>query len=211
MKRLLLCLALGAGGLLAGGLTGCRGGVSSKPPIHLIDDMDQQRKFQPEEASKFFADGRAMRPLVEGTVAQGHLDEDDAYFRGKVGANYVAKIPAPLVVDAALVRRGQERYNIYCAACHDRSGLGQGLVVKRGYPIAADLTKPRIVEMSDGQLFEVISQGIRNMPGYRKQIPVEDRWAIIAWVRVLNRAGAATIDDVPSDSRNSIEPEGGLK
>lgn len=187
-------------------LTGCRGQPSEKSPIHLVPDMDWQPKYGAQEESSFFEDGRTMRPLVPGTVPQGHLNEDDAYYRGKEGDKYVAV--APIEVNAKVLERGQQRYGIYCAPCHDASGHGQGMVVKRGFPLPLDLSSERVREMPDGEMYEVIADGVRNMPSYRNQIPVEDRWAIVAWVRVLQRSQHATIEDVPAEFRDRIEPEG---
>ena len=183
----------------------CRGMPSDKQPVHLAPDMDWQPKLQALEESDLFEDRRAMRPLVEGTVAQGHLREDEGFYRGMVGDKYLAR--APITVDERVLRRGQERYDIFCAPCHDRIGSGQGLVIKRGYPLPVSLTSERVLSMPDGQLFWTITNGIRNMPSYRKQVPVEDRWAIVAWVRVLGRSQHATIADVPAEMRNQIEPE----
>ncbi len=198
MRRLpLLLLALGA----------CRGQPSAEQPIHLVPDMDWQPKFQPGEETPLFEDGRTMRPVVDGTVAQGQLNEDEGFHTGKVGTQFVGKVP--LTVDAALLRRGRERFGIYCTPCHDATGAGQGMVVKRGYPPPISLTSERVLTMPDGNIFATITSGVRNMPGYRKQIPVEDRWAIVAWVRVLGRSQNATLDDVPSDKRATIEPEAG--
>jgi len=186
-------------------LGACRGMPSDKQPIHLAPDMDWQPKFQPEEQTTLFEDGRTMRPLIEGTVAQGQLREDEGFYRGMVGTKYLAR--APIQVDERTVRRGQERFNIYCSPCHDRTGSGQGLVVKRGYPLPVSLTSDRVVGMPDGQIFWTMTNGVRNMPPYRKQIPVEDRWAIVTWVRVLERSQHANVADVPPEMRNQIEPE----
>lgn len=202
MKRALF-IAVAAAAIAAG----CRGETSADPPVHLIGDMDWQPKYQANQASSLFADGRAMRPLVEGTVAQGELREDDAIYRGKSGEAYVATVPVP--VDEALLMRGQQRFNIYCAACHDQTGSGHGMVVKRGYPIPIDLASDHVRALPDGQIFDVISNGVRNMPSYRKQIPVEDRWAIVTWVRVLGQSQHATIEDVPREKRDRIDAESG--
>lgn len=187
-------------------LTGCRGQPSDKPPIHIVPDMDWQPKYRPSQESTFFEDGRSMRPLVAGTIAQGHLNEDDRYHRGKEGGEYLNV--APIDVDAKVLARGEERYGIYCTPCHDGAGHGQGMAVKRGFPLPLDLSSERVREMPDGEMFEVISDGVRNMPSYRNQIPVEDRWAIVTWVRVLQRSQHATVDDVPAQLRDRIEPEG---
>lgn len=196
------CLAL----LTLALLTGCRGQPSEKSPIHLVPDMDWQPKYRPMQESAFFEDGRSMRPLVPGTIAQGHLKEDAAYHQGKEGDKYLTV--APIDVDAKVLARGQERYGIYCTPCHDSAGHGQGMAVKRGFPIPLDLSSERVREMPDGEIFEVIANGVRNMPSYRNQIPVEDRWAIVSWVRVLQRSQHSTIEDVPAQFRDRIEPEG---
>jgi mono/diheme cytochrome c family protein len=205
VKRALITLvtAVAAAAIAAG----CRGETSAEPPIHLIGDMDWQPKYQANQASPLFEDGRAMRPLVEGTVAQGQLREDDAMYRGKTGDAYVATVPVP--VDEALLQRGQDRFNIYCTPCHDKSGSGHGMIVKRGYPIPLDLASDRVRGLPDGQIFDVITNGVRNMPSYRKQIPVEDRWAIVTWVRVIGRSQHATIEDVPPEQRDRIDAESG--
>lgn len=188
-------------------LSGCRGQESPDPPVHLVGDMDWQPTLKPEEASPVFADGRAMRPIVPGTVARGGLGEDDAYHRGKAGDAFVAR--APIEVDEALLRRGQERFNIFCSPCHDKTGGGEGMVVKRGYPTPLDLASDRVRGMPDGEVFDVITHGMRNMPAYRKQIPAEDRWAIVSWVRVLQRSQHARVEDVPPAERGRIAKESG--
>jgi len=187
-------------------LMGCRGGKSEEPPVHVFGDMDWQPKYQWGEASPLFEDGRAMRPLVDGTVAIGQLKEDDAYYRGKDEKGEFVK-RAPVEVDEKMVRRGQDRFNIYCAPCHDQTGGGRGMVVQRGYPPPVELPV-RVKQMVDGQIFDTITNGVRNMPAYRKQIPEADRWAIVTWVRVLQHSQNASIDDVPADKRSAIEPEG---
>ena len=205
MRRALLAALL---------LAGCRGSISDKPPLHLVPDMDWQPKFQMEEASTvtrldgtpLFADGRAMRPLVPGVVPVGYLREDDAYFRGVVGDKYVAKAPIP--VNEKVLLRGQERFHIYCTPCHDHTGSGNGMVVLRGYPPPVDLRSDRVRTMADGQVFDTMTKGKGNMPPYRKQIPPEDRWAIVTWLRVIQRSQHSTIDDVPPELRDQIQLQG---
>lgn len=187
-------------------LGACRGQPSEKPPFHLVPDMDWQPKYRPEQESHFFADHRTMRPLIEGTVAQGHLDEDDDYYRGKVGESFVAVVPRP--VDAKTLERGQDRFNVFCSPCHDMTGHGKGLAVQHGFPPPIDLSSDRVRGISDGEIFNVITHGVRNMPSYANQIPVEDRWSIVTWVRVLQRSQHASLDDVPTQLRDKIEPEG---
>lgn len=205
--------------LVAMTIVGCRGGKSEDPPVHLFGDMDWQPKYQWGEASPLFEDGRAMRPLVDGTIPLGHLNEDDGYYRGKLASGeYVARVSdlkmgdKSVEVDEKMIRRGEDRFNIYCAPCHDQSGGGRGMVVQRGFPPPVDLSSDRVRnEMRDGQIFETITNGVRNMPAYRKQIPVADRWAIVTWVRVLGRSQHASKEDVPADKQGAIEPEGAAK
>lgn len=179
--------------------SGCQGSVSSSPPIHLNPNMDQQDRYDPQEPSTFFADGRSMRPQVAGTVARGHLNEDDHYFRGKAGETFFATMPAQVTVDAALLARGQARFNIYCLPCHDAAGTGQGIVAKRGMIPPPPFTMDRLIEMPVGQIYDLITNGVRNMPSYGAQIPVADRWAIVAYVRALQLAGHAPLSQVPAD------------
>src|SRR5262249_54360103 len=104
---------------------------------------------------------------------------------------------------------GQQRFNIYCAPCHDQAGSGHGMVVAHGFPPPIDLAGDRVRGLPDGEIFNAITSGVRNMPSYRKQIPVEDRWAIVTWVRVLGHSQHASVEDVPAGSRGKIEPESG--
>ena len=113
-----------------------------------------------------------------------------------------------MTVDQALLSRGQERFNIYCAPCHDRTGSGKGVVIQRGFPVPVDLNSDRVRTMSDGEIFNVITKGVRNMPGYASQVPTDDRWSIVGWVRVLNRSQYATMDDVPAELRGNVAPRG---
>lgn len=195
-------------------LAGCRGDISEKPPRHMFDDMDWQAKFQPEGESPFFADGRAMRPLIAGTVARGELRDNEAaggFYTGKLADAFLTKVPFP--VDEHVLRRGQERFNIYCAPCHDKTGSGHGTVIERGklgpgrgFSIPIDLASEHPRTIGDGEIFSYISNGIRNMPAYRVQIPEKDRWAIVSWVRVLQRSQHARPDDVPAGQTIEADP-----
>lgn len=186
-------------------LLACRGAKSEQAPFHGFSDMDQQRRVDPQEPSTFFSDGRASRPLVEGTVARGHLRQNDAYERGRVGDQFLAR--APIEVDVATLSRGQDRFDVYCAACHDRTGSGRGMVIVRGHPPPIDLSSERVRTMSDGEIFSTITHGVRNMPPHGKLIPVPDRWAIVTWVRVIQRSQHASVEDVPLALRDQIELE----
>jgi mono/diheme cytochrome c family protein len=216
-SSLALALVLGAAAV-----AGCRGGLSKESPIHLIGDMDWQPKYESQEESRpiddkgtrLFADGRANRPLEPGVVAQGFLKADDRVHLGKnTDGSWVKKVPLP--VDDAVLTRGQNRFNVFCAPCHDKSGSGKGMVIANPkYPNRFPVPPPHLAEkdkLTDGEIFDAMLNGVRgNMPSYRKQMTVEDRWAVVAWVRVLQRSQAAKLGDVPSDKQSSIEAEGGM-
>jgi len=138
-------------------------------------------------------------------VAQGQLREDDALYQGKEGETFVAR--APIDVDEVTLKRGEERFNIYCTPCHDRTGGGRGMAVRRGYPPPVDLASERVRTMPDGQIFDTISHGVRNMPSYAAQVPPRDRWAIVLWLRVLQRSQHTTVADVPAAMRAAIAAE----
>lgn len=180
-----------------------RGTPSEKPAIHLNPNMDDQERYDPQEKSEFFADGMVMRDLIDGTVARGELNEDDAYYRGKDEAgNFLKTIPVP--VTKALMLRGQQRYNIFCAPCHGKAGNGKGIVAKRGFLPPPSFFQENVLAFDDGYIYDVINNGVRNMPAYRKQIPVNDRWAIVAFVRALQRTQTATADDIPKDKLKEL-------
>ena len=189
------CLLVGAG---------CRGSISTTPPRRLFDDMDEQNKFLPQSQNDFFADHRAMRPAIAGTVAQGELRDDVAFFEGRDPLTGKPLVTAPVVVTMGVLRRGEERFNIFCAPCHDRAGSGHGIVVQRGFHIPVDLAGDRVRGITDGEVFQAIGQGVRNMPAYGAQIPEDDRWAIVTWVRVLGRSQHASLADVPVEQRGQL-------
>lgn len=195
--------------LLAGAallLGGCRGQISSTPPIHLNQNMDFQEKFEAQEANPFFADRRANRIPVAGTVARGFLNEDAGFYAGRTaGGGEVAT--SPVAVTRELLLRGQQRYNIYCAVCHGRAGDGQGIIMTGGYGYtpAPSYHEERLRAVTDGYLFNVITNGVRSMPGYAQQVPVADRWAITAYIRALQRSQAASATDLPADVLRQIE------
>jgi mono/diheme cytochrome c family protein len=168
-------------------LGGCaRGCTSSRPPIHLNPSMDDQPKVRSQTASSFFFDGASMRQPVPGTVPIGGLKEDGAFFTGKgADGQFVATIP--VAADEALVERGRQRYEIYCQPCHDARGDGRGILFQRGKVPTATFHQEKILKYSDGQIFDVITNGVGLMPGYRWPIPPADRWAIVAYVRALQR------------------------
>ncbi|WP_426745465.1 cytochrome c [Myxococcus faecalis] len=197
-------------GVSAAALGACRGQESAESPVifHLVPHMEFQPRYKPEGESAFFEDGRAMRPPVEGTVARGELPRGTPLETGRDGEGYVQV--APVTLDRALLARGRERFDIHCTPCHDATGRGRGMAVQRGYPSPPDLTDARVSALPDGELFNVITHGIRNMPAYATQLGVEDRWAIVAWVRVLEQARNSREEDVPVAARAQLK-QGGRK
>lgn len=169
-------------------LTGActRGSKSSRPPIHPNPNMDQQPKYRAQAASAFFYDGGTMRQPVVGTVARGELFEDVVLQTGRDEAGeYAAAIP--FTVDAEVLTRGKERYGIYCVPCHGDIGDGRGALYQKAQVQSTDLREERIQSQPDGQIFDTITNGLGLMSGYRYPIPPRDRWAIIAYVRELQR------------------------
>ena len=195
MRKILL-FSLLAAVMLVGGCY--QGRPSKEEPIHLNPNMDHQQKYRPQAESDFFVNGATMRMPVEGTVARGELREDVEYFTGKTEkGDYIRTLPVDVTL--ALLERGQERFNIYCSPCHSRDGHGRGIVVERGMVPPPNFHSDSIRAFPDGRIFDVITNGIRNMPAYRYQVPVADRWAIIAYFRALQRSQYAPKKDVPEE------------
>ena len=171
-------------------LAGCaRGCTSSRPPIHLNPSMDNQPKVLAQTGSDFFYNGASMRDPVPGTVAVGGLKEDAPFFTGKgTDGQFVAASPVP--VNEALVERGRLRYGIYCQPCHDERGEGKGVLSERAKVPTANLLDQRIRALSDGEIFDTITNGKGLMAGYRYPIVAHDRWAIIAHVRDMQKKNA---------------------
>ena len=188
MTRLVLTCALASS--VALGLFGCRGETSNQPQIVPIRNMFHQQRYNPQARSAFFTDGRTMRKPVQHTFAREMIvDSEIAQGEFADGSGFVLTTPASVVAELggpdAAIHRGQERYNIYCRPCHDGAGTGKGTAVKRGMAAPPSLHEERIRKMPDGQLFASISNGVRNMPAYDYSIPVNDRWAIVNYVRAL--------------------------
>ena len=173
-------------------LAGCaRGCTSSRPPIHLNPSMDDQPKVLPQQASTFFYNGAAMREPVPGTVPIGGLKEDTAFFTGKSpDGQFIAAIPH--AIDEAGLERGRQRYTIYCQPCHDARGDGRGILFQRANVPTATFHQEKVLKYSDGQIFDVITNGSGLMGPYRWSITPADRWAIVAYVRDLQRRRAAS-------------------
>jgi mono/diheme cytochrome c family protein len=206
MQRLITATLL-AGALLLGG---CRGMESDRPPIHPNLNMDIQNRFDPQEANPLFADNAAMRKPPSGTVARGLLREDARYYAGRTeDGEYVEQMPVP--VTRTLLERGQERYEIFCTMCHGGAGDGNGIIMtgNYGYTPAPTYHSERLRNVTDGYIYDVIANGVRNMPGYAQQIPVADRWAIVAYVRALQRSQNADAADVPQSVLSDIPSSSG--
>ena len=200
-------------------LMGPRGVVSDRPPLVFFPDMSLQPRYDAQSAAPFFADGRSMRTPPAGTVAFGGADynadagsprqnpdflkADDVYYRGKQGPAWIARGPLP--IDLALLRRGQDRYNIHCALCHGGTGAGNGVMTQYGMAGVAGITDELHQLMPDGQFFDVISNGKGRMMPYAPQIKVRDRWAIVAYLRVLMRSRSGTLNDVPEALRGDLK------
>ncbi|MBI4875775.1 MAG: cytochrome c [Acidobacteria bacterium] len=173
-------------------LAGC-GSTSRRPPIEIFPDMDRQPKIKAQTTT--------LRP-VPGTVAQGQLQEDESRTTGIASGMYIGRNPLPL--NRETLSRGRERFDIYCAPCHDRLGSGHGIVAQRSSWLPANMHDARVKNMTDGELFSVATHGRRSMPAYRFQVSESDRWAIVAYVRALQRTTSATLEDVPAELRRDL-------
>jgi len=175
--------------------TGCR------------QDMRDQARYNPLTASPFFENGSASRPLVTNTVARGHLVLDTPWFTGKTGGgtNAVFVQRSPVDVTPELLRRGQERYGIYCAPCHDRAGTGRGMIVRRGYFAPRSYHDPQVRAQPDGYYYDVIAHGFGNMPDYAAQVPIADRWAIVAYIRALQFSQEVPASALSDADRAALE------
>ncbi len=132
--------------------------------------------------SDFFGDGRSARPPVEGAIARGHLNDDTLLYEGK-GPDGKPSNEFPFPVTKEVIERGHSRYNVYCSPCHDRTGSGQGMIVRRGYRQPPSLHTERLRQVLNGYIFDVITNGFGAMPDYAAQIDTRDRWAIVSYVR----------------------------
>ncbi|HOJ72564.1 MAG TPA: cytochrome c [Phycisphaerae bacterium] len=182
---------------------------SDETRVQIFQDMDNQPRYNPQAPSAVFADGRAMRPEIPGTVARGQLQDDERIYRGQVNGEWVTEIPLP--VTEAFVRRGQERYAIFCSPCHGLNGEGTGPIhqraTNRGEPRwipPTSLLSSQVRERPAGHIFNTITNGIRNMAGYGSQIVPEDRWAIVAYVQALQLSRDASVQDVPANERDRL-------
>jgi mono/diheme cytochrome c family protein len=164
--------------------------------------MHNQPKYVPLRGSTFFGDQQSARPVVAGTVARGQLREDTLLYTGKVDG--IDATVFPFAIDERRLRRGQDRFNIYCSPCHARTGEGDGMIVRRGYRRPPSYHDDRLRNAPVGHFFDVITNGFGAMPDYAAQVDVEDRWAIAAYIRALQLSAHARIDDVPAGQRDRL-------
>lgn len=183
--------------------------TTDKPPVMIIRDMVNQPKYLMQQPSPLFSDGRAMRPPVAGTIALNELESDARFYEGKQDGEWVKEFPLP--VTGRLMQRGQEQFGVYCATCHGLAGDGDGMTAQRAakriepnWVPPTSLSDPRVRELPVGQLFHTITHGIRKMPAYGTQIAPADRWAIVLYVRALQRSQNASFRDVPEDLRDKL-------
>jgi len=204
--------------LAAAGLRGCK---SSRPPIEIFPDMVRQPKVKAQQPSEFYADGRAARPPVSGTIPLGYampLDKftsgskealafsgrEDYFNTGRIGDQWGAGFP--FTVTSETMQRGQERFGIYCAVCHGATGAGDGMAKQFGVVTIQSLLQDRIRTMPEGEVFHTITNGKNTMLGMGDRIPVPDRWAIIAYLRALQKSqGGATRAEVPDEELKKLE------
>jgi mono/diheme cytochrome c family protein len=188
-----------------------RNSHASQPHVHIFADMDFQPKYKSDTAMDMFADGRANRGELSGTVARGQLRADDTFYRGIENGAWTPNFPKQLEINDAMMKRGQDRYNIYCSACHGFDGRGNGAIPQRVSTLGGAWAARNLVDvgqgavtMPNGQLFNTISNGFNTMMGYAAQITHADRWAIVLYIRALQRSQNASLEDVPADQRGSI-------
>ena len=165
-------------------------------------DMHDQPRYEPLEKSAFFEDGRASRPFVEGTVARGQLRLDDHFYTGKVSGELVTTLP--FAATKEVLKRGQQRYNIFCSPCHDQIGTGRGMIVQRGFRQPPSFHIDRLRQAPVGHFFDVMTNGFGTMYSYADRIQPKDRWAIVAYIRALQLSQNATLDDVPAAERSKL-------
>ena len=184
------------------------------PAFGCRQDMHDQPRLEALEASTFFANGMASRDLPAGTVAWGDLRADTRLYEGRSETgDFVETLP--VAITRELLDRGQSRYEIFCSVCHDSTGGGRGMIVRRGFKQPPPLYEQRLRDLPSGYFYDVITNGFGLMSSYAPQIPVEDRWAIVAYVRALQLSQTAVLADLPADLQTefrqalTVAPAGG--
>ena len=165
--------------------------------------MYDQEKYEPLEASNFFPDGQTFRPQVVGTVARGDLNLNEHFYQGKIGGQLATTLP--VTVDRELLERGRERYNIYCSPCHDQTGSGNGMIVRRGLKQPPSFHQQRLRDIQVGHFFDVITNGYGVMYSYASRVPVQDRWAIAAYIKLLQRSQNLELDQMPAEDQRQLQ------
>jgi cytochrome c553 len=168
-------------------------------------DMFDQPRSKPLAASDFFPDGAGSRPLPANTVPRGYLHDDEAFYRGAIGTNLVIEFPFPITRE--ILRRGQERFEIYCAVCHGRTGDGNGMVVQRGFPAPPSYHTERLRNAPVGHFYDVMTRGYGAMYSQASRVSPNDRWAIAAYLRALQLSQSAQLTDISSDERAQLEDQ----
>jgi mono/diheme cytochrome c family protein len=189
-----------------------RASTTGTTRIHAIGDMDWQVKFKAQQPNPLFANDMAMRAPEPGTVAMDQLDDDDHFYRGKMNGGFALTFPDQVKIDDATMKRGKERFGIYCAPCHGLAGQGDGMVSQRAMALAegtwvppSNLTQEYLRMMPVGQIFNTVTHGIRNMPAYGPQIPPEDRWDIILYVRALQHQNSTPVSELTDAERAQLK------
>jgi mono/diheme cytochrome c family protein len=186
-------ILLGAAALALLALTACRQDMHTEPRYNSLDE------------SQFFSDHRSARPMVEGTVARGHLRIDEARYTGQIDGEDIDQFPIPIA--KADIERGESRFNIYCTPCHGHLGDGNGMVVMRGFRQPPSYYSDRLMNAPVGHFFDVVTNGFGAMPSYASRIQTDDRWRVIAYIRALQLSESATLNDVPADQRQNLTVE----
>jgi len=191
--------------VLAVGVFGFRGCTSTRPPLEVFADMDRQPKYRPQAESRFFADGRTDRPLPVGVVSRGDLRADASLYQGKgPTGEWIRGVPVVITVDARLLQRGQERYSITCAPCHGALGDGNGITKAYGMGATPTFNDERLRTMAEGEIYNTITNGKATMMGYADKLEPTDRWAVVAYVRALQRAQKGAVADVPASHKTEL-------
>ena len=181
---------------------GPRGSKSTKPPLEIFPDMDRQPRLKPQAESAFFLDRRVDRPPVPGTVAKGTFIADAYRASGRRDGGFGSGIPVPVTYD--LMELGREKYTIFCAVCHGETGDGNGITKSYRMTATPSYHDDRLRQMPEGEIYHTIAWGKNNMGPYGSKLTLEERWAVVAYLRALQRSQNATVDDVPADRRGEL-------
>ncbi len=185
-------------------ILGFRGSKSRKPPLEIFPDMDRQYKFLPQTANPHFSDGRADRPVVPGSVEFGSYVRDEFYNTGKIRGQFGHGFPSPIYVNREFMDLGQKKYNITCAVCHGQTGDGNGITKSYGMVATPTYHDDRMRKMTNGEIFDTISNGKNNMGAYKSKLSIKERWAVMTYLRALQRAHNPKPDDISSEKRMEL-------